>query len=119
MTDHTDIMVAIRQGSYYRLDAKRYMFDTEYCQWYLPRTGGRVETKKARKEHNCNCCTHPIFPGSAYLAIFYGKGLGSLKFPDNIHTWCLKDYTDKRKMKLEELNGQTSRTALHRITRGV
>ena len=89
MTDHTDVIVAVRQGTYYRPDAKQHMTDTEYCGWYLKQTGGRIETKKARKEHNCNSCTHPIFPGFAYLAIYYGKGLGSLKFPDNIHTLSL------------------------------
>ena len=99
------VMVAVRQGSYWRPDAKQYMTDTEWCEWYLKQTGGRVETKKARKIHDCNACPRLIFPGSQYYAIFYGKGLGSLKFPDRIHTWCLKDYTDKRKAKLRDIGG--------------
>lgn len=105
MTNSTDMGVAVRQGKYYRPDAKAYMTDTEYAYWYIEQTGGRIEVKKARKEHDCKACQHPIFLGSHYLAIFYGMGLGSLKFPDRIHNWCLKDYADKRKTKLEEVGG--------------
>lgn len=102
MADHTDIMVSVRQGTYYRPDTKAYMTDTEYAYWYIEQTSGRIEVKKARKEHACQVCQHPIFPGFHYLAVFYGMGLGSLKFPDRIHTWCLKDYTDKRKEKFQD-----------------
>jgi len=104
MTDHTDIMVANHQGLFYRPDAKQHMTDREWCQWYINQTGGRIETKKARKERTCKICGHPIYPGLHYLAIFYGNGLGSLKFPDTIHDSleCLKDYTMKRKARFDE-----------------
>jgi hypothetical protein len=104
MTDHTDIMVATHQGLFYRPDAKKHMTDREWCEWYIEQTRGRIETKKARKERTCKICGHPIFSGLHYLAIFYGDGLGSLKFPDVIHDSleCLKDYTMKRKTKFNE-----------------
>ena len=106
MADHTDIMVSVRQGSYYLPDVKQYMTDEEYAVWYVNHSGGRIEVKKARKEHTCNICELPILKGTEYYAIFYGGGLGGLKFPDKVHKIrdCIKEYADKRKAQQEGHN---------------
>ena len=104
MSDHIDIMVACRQGAYYRLDAQQFMTDTEYAAWYISQTRGRVKVKKARKEYSCLSCFLPILKGSDYFSIHYGMGLSSFISPDRIHKTrdCLKGYAEKRKAKFCE-----------------
>ncbi len=49
---------------------------------------------KAKKEHRCIGCPHPILHGEDYWSItLNGAGLGSTKFPDRIHKGdCLSKY---------------------------
>ena len=94
------INVAIHQGTYSRPDAKQYMNDTEHSLWLLRQHGERADLLTARTQKSCKVCPLPIVPGQSYYSITTGGGgLASLKFPDRIHTFCLKEYCDRRRQQ--------------------
>ena len=53
---------------------------------------GKIATQRqARKAHKCSECGFLIPAGTGYYeVVFAGSGLSSLKFPDHVHTECLK-----------------------------
>ena len=54
------------------------------------RVGGRIlQMVKARKGYKCSECGLPIEVGTQYYRVYLaGAGLGNLKYPDHIHTYC-------------------------------
>ena len=57
---------------------------------------GNAELTTARKHHRCCVCQEYILPKSRYYAIFVGGGgLGSIKFPERVHTACLEQYYER------------------------
>ena len=51
--------------------------------------GAVARLTKARKPYKCYSCGDPIEPGEYHYCVYYGMGLGSLKFPDRVHQGCL------------------------------
>lgn len=60
------------------------------------RREGRIATlTKARKLHRCAVCPEYIPKGDYYYSVVVGGGgLGSLKFPTRVHTYCLEKHFD-------------------------
>jgi len=60
-------------------------------------TNGRIATMRmARKEYTCRECGLPIKPGEKHYCVTYaGAGLGSTKFPDRVHEYCVDRYLAK------------------------
>jgi len=58
------------------------------------RVNGKIATlRRARKTHKCVECGLPIEPKTHYYSVTLGgSGLGSLKFPDDIHIECINKY---------------------------
>lgn len=114
MTNSTDIGVAVRQGVYYRPDAKAHLNDYDYRDWLIKHKVkgyqillkgdscyGRTATlRKARKDHRCSACPEIILKREHYWSIVLnGSGLGSIKFPDRIHLKCLSKYCEREGLK--------------------
>ena len=67
--------------------------DTDKAKY---RDGHIADLRKARKTFVCKVCQLPIEPKSEYYTVVIGGGgLGSLKFPDRVHEYCLEAYFGK------------------------
>lgn len=73
--------------------------------------GRRAELRRARKDHTCSECGQLIPRGTMYYCIYYGKGLGSLKFPDRAHEHCVEVENDGENTK--EVNMDLVEQILH------
>jgi hypothetical protein len=52
-------------------------------------SGFILSKHKARKEHTCSMCRHPIPKGTEYYTrIVAGSGVGGFIDAEKIHTWC-------------------------------
>lgn len=61
-----------------------------------------VTLRKARKIHRCSQCRELIDKGEKYCeVVFGGGGLGSLKFPERVHSSCLSNYLEKENYIVE------------------
>ena len=56
--------------------------------------GKIIQRRNARKAHSCKCCGITIVPGPYYEITLAGSGLGSIKYPDRVHSRCLDNYLD-------------------------
>lgn len=60
------------------------------------RNGYIAELRRARKSFTCSQCIEEIEKGTLYYSVTKGGGgLGSLKYPDRIHTDCLNLWFNK------------------------
>ncbi len=48
----------------------------------------RKVTRKALKSYDCAACPDPILLGEQHDCYYFGRGLGSKKFPDRVHINC-------------------------------
>ena len=59
----------------------------------INQNGRRATLTKARVPHRCCHCQEYIATKAHYYAItINGSGLGNTKFPDRVHTGCLRNY---------------------------
>ena len=58
--------------------------------------GGRMfDLRTSRKAHKCEECGSLIEPYEEYYSVVWVGGLGSLTFPDSVHTHCIDSYVGK------------------------
>lgn len=57
--------------------------------------GNYAKLVTAMKDYTCNRCYTTIAKGEKHYCVYYGIGLGSLKFPDRIHVKCVHRLREK------------------------
>jgi len=61
----------------------------------IARNGRIAQLIRARVNHRCCVCQEYIEERDYYYSVVVGGGgLGSIKFPERVHTYCLEKYFD-------------------------